>query len=383
MPNAETIAIGTELLLGEIQDTNTYYIACQLRKAGIDFYRATMIGDNPARIAQAVKEAAGRSDIVITSGGLGPTVDDPTREALALAAGVELEFHEELWEQIQERFRRYGRTPTENNRRQAFVPKGAIVISNPVGTAPAFGIEIENSIVFCLPGVPRELETLLTDCVFPMVQERFHLKTVFRSVVIHAAGAGESQIDEWVSDLESGSNPTVGLLAHPGITDIRITARSDSEAEANRMVNELHFEIVKRIGASYFGDDSTTLEQVVNQMLKDADWRAFILLHGFDTGLEKRTEGLSPRQIYVFNSAEDNPSSPELEIAKNSGYQIVIRADLFPGTNQTNLAFTFISPDGEKSITRSHGGHPGLAELWAENAILDYIRRCLYNKFNH
>ncbi len=104
MPIAETIAIGTELLLGEIQDTNTHYIACQFRKAGIDFYRATMIGDNPVRIAQAVKEAAARSDIVITSGGLGPTVDDPTREAIAMAAGVELEFQEDLWEQIQERF---------------------------------------------------------------------------------------------------------------------------------------------------------------------------------------------------------------------------------------------------------------------------------------
>ncbi len=118
---------------------------------------------------------------------------------------------------------------------------------------------------FSLPGVPRELETLLSDYVFPLIQERFQLKSVFRSVVIHAAGAGESQIDEWISDLESGSNPTVGLLAHPGITDIRITARADSEEQAASMVEDLHTEIIKRIGNSYFGDDSITLEQVVNQ----------------------------------------------------------------------------------------------------------------------
>lgn len=382
MPVAETIAIGTELLLGEIQDTNTYYLACQLRKAGIDFYRATIIGDNPIRIAQTIKDAVSRADIVITSGGLGPTVDDPTREAVALAAGVELEFHEELWEQIKERFLRYGRSPTENNRRQAYIPQGAHAITNPVGTAPAFYIEIDSKVVICLPGVPRELETLLEIAVFPMLHQRFQLRSVFKSVVLHAVGAGESQIDEWVSDLESGANPTVGLLAHPGITDIRITARADTEDEADRMVNQIHTEIVRRIGNSYFGDDSTTLEEVVNRQLVEKDWKAFILLHGFEKGLENRTEILFPKQLYVFSSSVDDPSSPELEIAKTSGYQIVIRADLFKGTDQTNLAFTFFSPDGEKSVTRSHGGHPGLAEIWAENMLLDFMRRYLYNITN-
>ncbi|NMB53375.1 MAG: hypothetical protein GYA15_01630 [Leptolinea sp.] len=382
MPIAETIAIGTELLLGEIQDTNTHFLACQLRKAGIDFFRATIIGDNSARISQAVKDAASRADIVITSGGLGPTVDDPTREAVALAAGVELEFHEELWEQIQERFRRYGRTPTENNRRQAYIPHGATAITNPVGTAPAFFIEIGRSIVICLPGVPRELETLIDDQVFPLLHKRYHLDTVFKSVVIHAAGAGESQIDEWVSDLESNANPTVGLLAHPGVTDIRITARANSIDTADKMVCDMHTEIIKRIGAAYYGDDDTTLEEAVNQQLIAKELRVFLLLHGFDKGLETRTENLFPKMIYVYSSTEDDPSSPELEIARTSGYQIVIRADLFRVSNQTNLSITSLTPEGEKSITRSHGGHPGLAELWAENMLLDFIRRYLYNKTN-
>lgn len=380
MPVAETIAIGTELLLGEIQDTNTRYLASQLRNGGIDFYRATIIGDNPVRIAQAIREAASRSDIVITSGGLGPTVDDPTREAAAMAAGVELEFHDELWIEIQERFQRYGRIPTENNRRQAYLPQGAKAISNPVGTAPAFSVEIDDSIVICLPGVPRELETLLEKSVFPLLQKRFQLRSVLKSVVIHAAGVGESQIDEWVSDLEAGANPTVGLLAHPGITDIRVTARADSEYEANRMVRLMRDEIILRIGDAYFGEDAVTLEQNVNQLLAKNDWRAFILLHGFGNGLESRINELETKRIMLYSAVEDSLSSPELEIARTSGFEITIRADLFPGQNQTNLAFTFSSPDGQQSINRSHGGHPGLAQLWAENQVLDFIRRYLYNK---
>ncbi|MEI8130801.1 MAG: molybdopterin-binding protein [Leptolinea sp.] len=380
MPIAETIAIGTELLLGEIQDTNTRYLACQLRNAGIDFYRAIIIGDNPMRIAQSIKDAASRSDIVITCGGLGPTIDDATREAVGMAAGVEMEFHAELWAEIQERFRRYGRSPTENNRRQAYLPKGAHAILNPVGTAPAFSIEIGESIVICLPGVPRELETLLEKSVFPILHKRFQLRSVLKSLVIHTSGVGESQIDEWVSDLEAGSNPTVGLLAHPGSTDIRVTARGDSEYEANRMVQIMRDEILRRIGDAYFGENEVSLEQNVNQLLADNDWRAFILLHGFGKGLESRITALETKRILLFCAVEDSLSSPELEIARTSGFEIIIRADLFPAKNQTNLALTFTSPDGQQAVNRSHGGHPELAQLWAENQILDFIRRYLYNR---
>src|SRR4030066_332573 len=141
MPSAEIITIGTELLLGEIVDTNSRYLARCLRDAGIDLYRKTTVGDNVKRIAFAIQQALERCDIVITTGGLGPTVDDPTREAVALAVGVKSEFHPELWEQIRTRFTRLGRKPTENNRRQAYIPDGAIAVENPVGTAPIFILE--------------------------------------------------------------------------------------------------------------------------------------------------------------------------------------------------------------------------------------------------
>lgn len=380
MPVAETIAIGTELLLGEIQDTNTRYLARQFRDMGVNFFRATIIGDNPTRIAEVIKESAARADIVITSGGLGPTIDDPTREAIALAAGVDLEFHQELWIEIQERFARYGRKPTENNRKQAYLPAGSSAISNPVGTAPAFSIEIDGCLVICLPGVPRELETLLEKSVFPLLKSRFDLRTTFRTLVLHAAGVGESQIDEWISDLEKNENPTVGLLAHPGITDIRVTARANSEEKALGMVMQTRETILQRIGDSYFGDDEVTLEQVVAKLLEQTDTHLEIYTTGFGQELEKKILALeSNRLIIIKNDSEDITTKIQKRQTIN-GHRIILEAKMIPASEKTLLEIEFLSPAGLQKISRSHGGHPGLAQLWAENLIMDLIRRYLYNK---
>ena len=239
MPTAEIITIGTELLLGEIQDTNTRYLARLLRDCGIDLYRTMTVGDNEKRISQALQEALLRSNIIITTGGLGPTVDDPTRQAIALALGVELEFQPHLWEQILDRFKRYGRAPGENNKRQAFIPHGAIPVENPVGTAPAFIFEKGDRSVIALPGVPREMEYLTVNVVLPYLRDHFHLREVIKARVLHTASIGESQVDELVGDLELLSNPTVGLLAHPGQVDIRVTAKAPSFEEAERMISEV------------------------------------------------------------------------------------------------------------------------------------------------
>jgi competence/damage-inducible protein CinA-like protein len=228
MPTAELIAIGTELLLGEIQDTNTRYLARALRDLGVNLYRATITGDNTARIAGVIREAMARCQIIITTGGLGPTVDDPTRAAVAQALDVDVEFRPELWEQIQARFERFGRTPSDNNRRQAWIPAGSIPVENPVGTAPAFICESANACIICLPGVPREMEYLTQNVVLPYLRDRFQLSGTIKARVLHVAGVGESTIDDWIGDLETSTNPTVGLLAHPGQVDIRITASAES-----------------------------------------------------------------------------------------------------------------------------------------------------------
>ena len=206
-----------------------------------------MIGDNTERIAQVIREAMQRCQIIITTGGLGPTVDDPTRAAVALALDVDTEFRPELWEQIQARFQRYGRAPSENNRRQAWIPAGAIPVENPVGTAPSFICETINACIISLPGVPREMEYLTQNVVIPYLRERFQLTGTIKARVLHVAGVGESQVDEWIGDLETNPNPTVGLLAHPGQVDVRITAKANSMAEADRMIAEMEARVRERI----------------------------------------------------------------------------------------------------------------------------------------
>ena len=186
MPTAEIITIGTEILLGEIVDTNAQYLARELRDIGVDLYRKTTVGDNARRIAQAIQQGLERSMIIITTGGLGPTVDDPTREAVALAMNVQTEYHPELWEQIQARFRRFNRIPTENNRKQAYIPQGALVIENAVGTAPAFIVEAGEHAVISLPGVPREMEYLMQRKVIPYLRAHYHLHEVIKRYADHA-----------------------------------------------------------------------------------------------------------------------------------------------------------------------------------------------------
>ena len=239
MPTAEIITIGTELLLGEIVDTNTRVIARALRDVGVDIYRTATVGDNAERIAEIMRESLYRAEIVITTGGLGPTVDDPTREAAALAFGVETEFRAELWEQIKDRFRHLGRIPTENNQRQAYVPQNALALENQWGTAPAFLVENEGHVLISLPGVPYEMKNLLSDKVMPYLRVHFDLQEVIKTRSLHTVGITESRIDELIDELERLDNPTVGLAAHRDSISIRITAKASSEGEAEALIDEM------------------------------------------------------------------------------------------------------------------------------------------------
>jgi competence/damage-inducible protein CinA-like protein len=277
MPTAEIITIGTEILLGEIVDTNTRYLSRKLREQGIDLFRQTTVGDNVNRIAQAIQNSLSSSDIIITTGGLGPTVDDPTRQAVALAVGVQTEFRDELWKQVKERYLRFGRTPTENNKRQAFVPKGAIAVENPVGTAPAFIVETEDCAIIALPGVPREMEHLMDITIIPYLRQRLDLHAVIKARVIHTAGVGESQIDNVIGDLELLGNPTVGLAAHSGQVDVRIIAKADSEGNALAMIQEIEEQLRQRLGDWIFGADQESLEQVALNHLGSKGWELAVI----------------------------------------------------------------------------------------------------------
>jgi len=247
MPSAEIITIGTELLLGEIVNTNTQVIALALRKIGVDVYRTATIGDNPDRIAQIILESTSRADIVVLTGGLGPTVDDPTRQAIAQAFGLELEFYHEFWEEIVQRFAKYGIEPPENNKQQAYLPKGGEGLPNPRGTAPGIHLEVQGSSIFAMPGVPVEMEGMLDEQVIPRITSKYALTGVILTRNIRVEGIGESRIDELIRDLEELSNPTVGLAAGKGFTLVRITAKAESEDLAEALLSELELEINSRL----------------------------------------------------------------------------------------------------------------------------------------
>jgi competence/damage-inducible protein CinA-like protein len=248
MPNAEIITIGTELLLGEILDTNAQAIARALREVGVDLYRMVTVGDNVERIAEAVQGSLERAAIVITTGGLGPTVDDPTRQAVAKALQRELAFHPELWIQIEERFAEYGKEPDENNRQQAYLPARARAIPNPRGTAPAFIVELEDQVLISLPGVPPEMEYLLKENVIPYLRAYYQLEERITIKVISTQGLGESRVDTLLSDLEKLENPTVGLLSKKGGVDIRLAVKAKEDSKARKEIQKLEDEIRERLG---------------------------------------------------------------------------------------------------------------------------------------
>jgi len=237
--NAEIVTTGTELLLGVITDTNSTTIARQFRDIGLNLYYITSAGDNQERVASVLDTALGRSDVIITTGGLGPTVDDITREAVAQATNRELVFDEAMSASIEAFFKQRGYTMSENNRRQARIPQGAIPIENPVGTAPCFIVEDERGIIISLPGVPHEMKYLMEHTVLLYLKEKLNLRQTIKARTLHTCGIGESALDAQIADLEESTNPTIGLAAHPGQSDIRITAKADSEAEADALIAEM------------------------------------------------------------------------------------------------------------------------------------------------
>jgi nicotinamide-nucleotide amidase len=378
MPTAEIIAIGTELLLGEIQDTNTRYLARLLRDHGVDLYRTTIVGDNVDRIAQAIQESLARCQIIITTGGLGPTVDDPTRQAAAQAAGVELEFQPELWNQIQERFKRYNRPPTENNRRQAFIPKGAIPVENPVGTAPAFIVETDTQAIISLPGVPPEMEYLTQNTILPYLKKRYQLHGVIKACVLHTSGVGESLVDEWVGDLETLSNPTVGLLARPGQVDIRVTVKADSQQEADQKISEIVAEIHRRLGENVFGKDEETLEKIISQKFENKAWTLRLFEYGSagQITLRLKKAGLPVGETI---SSQDRPDLSALENLieneKSRPDEVVLGISFQPGTAKQTLHLAMQANGHGFRATRTYGGAPGNGFSWAVNTSLDFLRR--------
>ncbi len=371
MTSAEIITIGTEILLGEIVDTNTRYLARNLRGLGVDLYRTITIGDNEDRIASAIRNSMQRADIVLTTGGLGPTIDDPTRDAIAKALGVKTEFREDLWEQVVATIARYGRNPSENQKRQAYVPKGAIGIQNPVGTAPCFIVETEHNAVISLPGVPNEMEYILHESIIPYLQKRFNLNEIIKVRVLHCAGLGEGMIDEKITDLEMLSNPTVGLAAHTGVVDVRIAAKAKSESEANAMIAKIESQVRERLGNVVFGADEDKLEEVVLDMIA----RRGLTLTTIESGLDGILARKIPHTVSIPNL---NPATlmDALRAARTNSYaDIALGVSIYPEDRSAEMAM--ITSRGEKTHRITYGGPPRSLPYWAMNLALNWLRTTL------
>jgi len=273
MLKAEVIAIGSELLLGQIQDTNSSYIARRLAENGIELIKIIAIGDELSEVRETIKEAISRSQVVITTGGIGPTEDDLTREAIAEVFSCPLTFQPHLMEQIEALFKKRGFRMTENNRKQAFIPEGAIPIENPKGTAPGFIVEYSNGSIITIPGVPAEMEYLMENAVFPYLRSRFDLKQqVIQYKVLRTCGLGESAIGLQIKDLmKEGKNPIVGTLASIGDIKIRITAKAENPKEASVMIQGVEKEIRDRLGILIYGVNEETLHGIVSKKLEESN----------------------------------------------------------------------------------------------------------------
>lgn len=264
-PSVELLAVGTELLLGQLVDTNTSYVAQRLAEFGVDVRATHAIGDNRERIAAALRAALSRCDGVITTGGLGPTIDDLTKEAVCDALGLDTEVYQPALDQMRRFFAAIGREMRPNNEKQAELPRGSLPLDNPHGTAPGFvAFDGDGKFVACMPGVPREMKPMLTERLIPFLRDRFGLQAAIYTRVLHTVGIGESEIDHRIDDLfRGGENPKIAVLAHEYRADVKIMAKADAPGEADAMIAPIERELRARLDGYIYGSDQQSLESVI------------------------------------------------------------------------------------------------------------------------
>ena len=403
---AEILSIGTELLLGNIANTDAQVISQGLSELGINVYFHTVVGDNPERIVKAVEIAKNRADILITTGGLGPTYDDISKETVARGFGKELVLHEPSLKRIHEYFSHMASKPTANNDRQAMLPEGCTVLENDWGTAPGCAFEVDGKHVIMLPGPPRECTSMFRQCAMPYLRGLSDSVLVSRNIRIF--GKGESAVEsELYEMMKSYTNPTVAPYAKEGEVLLRVTAKASGEKEAYDMTVPVVEEIKERLGSVVYGVDVESLEEAVSNLLKQegltlaaAESCTGGMLSGRITDLpgasqifkgsvcayanEVKTDVLSvPRALLEEHGAVSEPVARAM--AEN--VRVMMRADI--GVSVTGVAgpassdqkpvgmvcFAIASAKGTTAYTYNLGNGRYRIRVSSVNRALDLVRR--------
>ncbi len=405
--SGEIVTTGSELLLGQIVDTNAVWMAQRLNEIGIHLYYKSTVGDNENRLCELLQTCLKRSDVVIVTGGLGPTADDITRQALARAVERPLLVHEPTLEGLRQRFSNWGTRMTSNNQQQALIPEGAEIVPNPVGTAPGIRLETENCVLFALPGVPREMKHLMTESVVPFLRVRTGGTGIIRTRTLRTIGIGESTLDHDLGDLLQSPNPTVGLAAHTGQADVRITARGRSEVEVESLLGDMEDRVRSVVGSHVYSNE------------KDKDVAVHVaellLAHGTPLVLvEQQTNGhiagrlkasgievplLEPDDIRLGLSAEMEALLPiddtqeMLKAALRKYSQLLSNLDkkvswlLVLGTTRPDhgvyqqergiTSILYKTATNEFPLHLGFGGTDEFTSVWIGNRCLDLIRRSI------
>ncbi len=267
MMNAEIIGVGSELLLGQIANTNAQYLSKKLAELGINVYYHTVVGDNAQRLKEVIATAQTRAELIIFTGGLGPTKDDLTKETIASVLGVELTTNAEALESIEAYFKQSNRVMTPNNKKQAIVLEGSAVLPNDYGMAPGMGLTVDGKHYMLFPGPPKELYPMYESYGQEFLAQKLELKESIESRVLRFFGIGESQLETEIEDLlDAQTNPTIAPLAGDGEVTLRLTAKHTDTAEAQRMLDEVEKTISERVGEYLYGYEATSLH---NELVKE------------------------------------------------------------------------------------------------------------------
>ncbi len=345
---AEIICIGTELLLGQIVDTNAAYLAKELAELGIDLYHKSTVGDNLERIIATLGQAWERSDLLILSGGLGPTQDDLTRESVAGLLHEELEFKSEAWEQVCAYFKKTQRPIPENNRRQAMFPESGQVIPNQLGTAPAMLVEKDGHILISMPGVPSELKGLWEASFKPYLQKVLQREgpSVLSSLLVRMVGIGESAMEEKIIELiKSQTNPTIAPYASRGEVALRITAKSDNEGYNRELIGKALDSVKEQLGPYIYGYDQANLESVIGGMLRAKGQQLALA--------ESCTGGLIGHRITNVSGSSD------YYLGGVNSYSNQLKMKLLGVKEATLVKFGAVSPETAKEMAEGIREHTG------------------------